>query len=570
MRAAIYARVSTEEQKERQTIKPQLEELPKYAAAQGWIVVNIYKDEGRSGESIMGRSQFQQLLRDAEAGQFDVVLAIDRDRLARSEWAEEMAFIQDKFRKHHILVAFPGTTLDLDKPEDRLVDDIRGGVARYEKHQIVKRMRRGKLSKLREGKVVDGSLPYGYTRAADCMPTIHPEHEPVVQRIFKMLLVEDLSLNKIAARFNAEGIKSPLGRRWKSTPLSRVVKNPVYYQGFTWSQRYAHRFEWMPSKKYPGKEVRRRFVKERPASEWIKIAVPPLISKREWTAVQKRITGLRWTHGRPRKPTQGPDAYILRTIGRCGPCGARLQCRDGTAEGSRYYYCLYAQPHAQKRDGKTCSSSSWIPAAAAERVPLSILLHSLLMPEDVVRQYAEMVTGESYLKQLRERLAQITAETKTVRDQERRLLDKALTKHFSPEAISAKTEELRSQLEWKVEQQENLAAELAAAEEKQKTVAWMREQSRTLFHHRRTLDQWWKRSSPSDRRALLRALVDPEGGGTILVYPPPPGYTPTPELDMDGWGGRVDLKFVFQPERVVQCLQTLGVVQPEENVKGPK
>ena len=149
MRCAIYCRVSTEEQKNCQTIRSQLEELPTYAAKQGWTVIGTYTDDGRSGESVEARPEFQRLLRDAGAGTFDVVLAIDRDRLARSEWAEDMAFIQDKFRRYRIKVAFPGTTLDLEKPEDRLVDDIRGGVARYEKHQIARWMRRGKLSKLR-------------------------------------------------------------------------------------------------------------------------------------------------------------------------------------------------------------------------------------------------------------------------------------------------------------------------------------------------------------------------------------------------------------------------------------
>ncbi len=527
MRCAIYARVSTEEQKNRQTIRSQLEELPKYAAKQGWTVIGTYKDDGRSGESIMARPEFQRLLRDAEAGTFDVVLAIDRDRLARSEWAEDMAFIQDKFRRYRIKVAFPGTTLDLEKPEDRLVDDIRGGVARYEKHQIVRRMRRGKLSKLRAGKFVDGTLPYGY-RCTDETQIIVDEATGLVYRqIILMLMVEGLSLNKIAVRLNREGVASPQTNRakdqvyqWSSHGLSRVLKNPAYHQGYVVSGRYKHTFQWMKSQRRPGATVRRRFVEARPEAEWIKIPAPPLIATKEWEAVQRRIAASRSHNFNWTKQIKANDPYLLRGLARCGLCGAKLQMRAGFAQGSRYYFCMWTQAYATIRYGKKVQCTlPWIPAAAAERSPLSILLHCLVMPEEVVAEYAKLVTGATYGDQVRERLAHVTKEAKHVTEQQRRLLDRSLAKHFSPEVVAEKAAELRSRLEWLAEQQATLEAELAAVEQKRETLAWMQDQSRGLMESRRLLERWWQDSTTQQRQRLLRTLIDPDGGGPSLSFP---------------------------------------------------
>lgn len=85
MKVAIYARVSTDRQRERHTIASQLRELPEHAARQGWTVVETFKDDGRSGETVDGRPGFQRLLDAAGRKQFDAILVIDLDRITRSK-----------------------------------------------------------------------------------------------------------------------------------------------------------------------------------------------------------------------------------------------------------------------------------------------------------------------------------------------------------------------------------------------------------------------------------------------------------------------------------------------------
>src|SRR5215216_3596502 len=82
VRVAIYARVSSEEQREGQTIHSQITELERFAAAQAWVIAGIYKDEGWSG-AVLARPELDRLRDDATKKLFGVVLLNDVDRMAR-------------------------------------------------------------------------------------------------------------------------------------------------------------------------------------------------------------------------------------------------------------------------------------------------------------------------------------------------------------------------------------------------------------------------------------------------------------------------------------------------------
>src|SRR5690625_4856964 len=84
MNAAIYARVSTEEQAtDGYSVKAQREALSDYARKHNLNIINEYIDEGKSGKSISGRPQMTKLLKDAAQKKFDTVIIYKLDRLAR-------------------------------------------------------------------------------------------------------------------------------------------------------------------------------------------------------------------------------------------------------------------------------------------------------------------------------------------------------------------------------------------------------------------------------------------------------------------------------------------------------
>lgn len=82
LRVAIYARVSSEEQREGQTIDSQIAELDRFVHDQQLHLAGVYKDEGWSG-GVMARPELDRLRDDAQKGVFEAVLINDVDRLAR-------------------------------------------------------------------------------------------------------------------------------------------------------------------------------------------------------------------------------------------------------------------------------------------------------------------------------------------------------------------------------------------------------------------------------------------------------------------------------------------------------
>src|SRR6202790_5486939 len=159
--AAIYARVSSDRQKESHTIGSQTSALVEYAQTHGYAVPSewVFQDEGYSGASLV-RPGLEALRDLAAQGQIVAALIHSPDRLSR-KYAYQVLLSEELSRCGVDLVFLKspaGTT-----PEDQLVVQFQGMIAEYERAQIAERSRRGKLHKAREGVVnVLGGAPYGY------------------------------------------------------------------------------------------------------------------------------------------------------------------------------------------------------------------------------------------------------------------------------------------------------------------------------------------------------------------------------------------------------------------------
>ena len=103
IRAALYARVSTEEQREGQTIDSQIAELERFASDKGWQVVSVYKDDGWSG-SLLARPELDRLRDDASKGFYSIVLINDVDRLARD--VSHLGVVKRDLERHGVQIVF--------------------------------------------------------------------------------------------------------------------------------------------------------------------------------------------------------------------------------------------------------------------------------------------------------------------------------------------------------------------------------------------------------------------------------------------------------------------------------
>jgi site-specific DNA recombinase len=134
--AAIYARVSSDRQKENHTIASQTAALIQHAETQGYAVPSewVFQDEGYSGASLV-RPGLEALRDLAAQGHIEAVLAHSPDRLSR-KYAYQI-LLAEEFNRQGVELVFlkaPSAT-----PEDQLVVQFQGMIAEYERTQIIER-----------------------------------------------------------------------------------------------------------------------------------------------------------------------------------------------------------------------------------------------------------------------------------------------------------------------------------------------------------------------------------------------------------------------------------------------
>src|SRR5688500_1146629 len=161
MRAGIYARVSTEGQQARGTIGSQLEVLRERVRAEDDELVAEFCDDGCSGARL-DRPGLDALRDAAEAGLLEAVWCLSPDRLARI-YAYQV-IVLDELARHGVAVCFADAPAIDDDPQSRLLTQVQGVIAEYERAKIAERYRRGKLWRSRSGEVLAWRIPYGYPR----------------------------------------------------------------------------------------------------------------------------------------------------------------------------------------------------------------------------------------------------------------------------------------------------------------------------------------------------------------------------------------------------------------------
>jgi len=158
--AAIYARVSSDQQKEEKTIASQTAALREFARQEGYQVPDewVFEDEGYSGASLI-RPGLERIRDLAAEGQIQAVLALSPDRLSR-KYAYQV-LLTEELARHGVDVVFVKAPRS-ETPEDQLLLQFQGMIAEYERAQILERSRRGKRHRAKQGEVcVLSGVPYG-------------------------------------------------------------------------------------------------------------------------------------------------------------------------------------------------------------------------------------------------------------------------------------------------------------------------------------------------------------------------------------------------------------------------
>src|ERR1700738_5276951 len=209
--AAIYARVSSDKQKEENTIASQTAALTAFAAGQGYAVPTewIFEDEGYRGASLM-RPGLERVRDLAAEGELDAVLVYAPDRLSR-RYAYQILLIEEVARAgvEPLFIRSPRATT----AEDQLLLQFQGMIAKYERAQILERSRRGKRHRAREAQVsvLSGAqFGYRYVRKNEQSAAYYEINEaeaPVVRLVYERYTVDGLSIGAITRVLNEQRIR---------------------------------------------------------------------------------------------------------------------------------------------------------------------------------------------------------------------------------------------------------------------------------------------------------------------------------------------------------------------------
>jgi site-specific DNA recombinase len=356
LHAAIYARVSSDQQTADNTIASQLAALETRLTQEGLRVAPEHRfvDEGYSGATLV-RPALERLRDAAAAGLLDRVYVHSPDRLAR-HYAYQVLLI-DEFRRAGVEVTFLNRAIGLS-PEDDLLLQVQGMVAEYERAKILERSRRGKRHAAREGAVsVLSGAPYGYRYIGKrdgggyARYQIDEEEARVVRLIFGWVGHDRVSIGEVCRRLQQQGYPTRTGKRsWDRTTVWGILKNPAYAGTAAFGKT---RVGPLPVRLRPVRgsreQPRRAYgTYDVPPAEWLRVPVPALIDGGLFEAAREQLEENR---RRNRQGARG-QRYLLQGLLVCRQCGyayygkaISLRAAKGKPRAYAYYRCCGSDAH---------------------------------------------------------------------------------------------------------------------------------------------------------------------------------------------------------------------------------
>ena len=357
--AAIYARVSSDRQKENQTIASQTAALREYADSHGYLVPAewVFEDEGYSGASL-ARPGLEALRDVAAQGYIEAALAYAPDRLSR-KYAYQV-LLAEEFARCGVSLVFLKSAPS-ETPEDQLLLQFQGMIAEYERAQIAERTRRGKRHKAQHGVVnVLSGAPYGYryikkSDSADAYFEVNETEAEIVRMIFDEYTHRQISIHAIVRSLNERQIPTRTGTtRWEWSTVWGMLRNPAYKGTacFGKTERGPRQRITRPLRQRNRLPNGNSANHERPRQEWIEIAVPALVSEDIFALAQEQLqTNKHYSPRRTIEPT------LLQGMLVCAQCGYALyRASAQTSKRRLYYYRCLGSDAYRRLKGAVCKN----------------------------------------------------------------------------------------------------------------------------------------------------------------------------------------------------------------------
>lgn len=348
----LYTRVSTSMQMEGYSLDAQKERLKKYAQGNDMIIAGEYSDQGKSGKSIEGRTDFQRMLNDIsnkkDGVSFVLVFKLSRFGRNAADTLNSLQFMQD----YGVNLISVEDGIDSSKDAGKLMISVLSAVAEIERENILVQTMEGRKQKAREGRWNGGFAPYGYSLDKEnSVLIVNEEEAEAIRIIFDKFVHTNLGYNGVVKYLNNNGIKKKARQngyltQFTVSTVKAILDNPVYCGKIAYGRR--------KNTKVEGTRNEYRVIAQKDFDVFDG-KHEAIISEELWKDAQAKR---RATAKRLEKKHDLEHEHVLSGILKCPVCGAgmygnvkRMKREDGT-----YYksYFSYACKHRLNKDGHKC------------------------------------------------------------------------------------------------------------------------------------------------------------------------------------------------------------------------
>ncbi|HHD2748386.1 TPA: recombinase family protein, partial [Clostridium perfringens] len=307
--------------------------LEEWCKKMGYVIYKCYSDRGISGKNIKDRPALKELLSDAKAGKFDMVISWKINRISRK--LEDVLKIVNLLEKNNITFKSYSEPFETDTPAGRMQFQMMALIGEFERGTIAQNVKMGMIAKAKSGNWCGGRV-LGY----DLVPNNSPEEEKKGKNKLEInekeaeivrFIFNEYSKGKgykaITNKMNKLGYKTKKGNNFSVGSIRDILTNPVYIGEI----RYNVRQNWS--------EKRRRNINPNPIR--VKGKHEAIIDRELWDKVQLILESKK---GKPSRIYDGE--YPLTGILRCPKCGAGMvisrttnTLADGTKKRIAYYCC---------------------------------------------------------------------------------------------------------------------------------------------------------------------------------------------------------------------------------------
>jgi site-specific DNA recombinase len=224
MKAVIYCRVSTDEEKQVNALKGQVQEAIAAVHKQKWKLVDQYIDEGRSGTTTKKRDEYNRLVSELDQNKFDVIVVKSQDRLMRNtkEW---YVFVDKLVQAQKKLFFYLDNKFYT--PDDALITGIKAILAEEFSRDLSKKINNAHKSRQEKGTNVSiTSNTWGYNKVKK--EVVINEKEAEIVRLIYQRCIEGKGSRIIAKELQTKRIKSRSGGKFPEATIRRIIRNPLF------------------------------------------------------------------------------------------------------------------------------------------------------------------------------------------------------------------------------------------------------------------------------------------------------------------------------------------------------